>query len=67
MGMDMTETTRTQEEILARYNQKRSEDFLGFEVGEYALALTRENLAPLMKEDSPLEADAGPQGSQVRR
>lgn len=38
---------RTQEEIKQRFLERKDEDFLGFEVDEYLMAMTRENLESL--------------------
>lgn len=50
---------RSQEEILERIEQKKSEDIFGFEVGEYIAALNQENMEKMrlrgvVKEDADL-------------
>jgi hypothetical protein len=42
---------RTQEEILNRIKERKSVDFLGFEVYEYILYLTFENAKPFLKDE----------------
>lgn len=41
---------RTQDEIVARYHERREHDLLGFEVHEYLLALDWEHVRPLLKD-----------------
>lgn len=40
---------RSQEEIVARFSDRKKEDVLGFEVSEYACALDRAHLQPFLE------------------
>lgn len=42
---------RTQEEILARIEERKASDILGFEVDEYVMSLDFEHVQPFLKKD----------------
>lgn len=50
-------TMRTQDEIVARFNERKGDDFFGFEVGEYLNALTWDNAKALYKDGSEMTAE----------